>query len=267
MKNEQIVLLGAGNLAVNLGKALYKAGFVISQVYSRTMDSAMSLASELNTEAITNISLVDKSATTIIFALNDSVINEVLDKLEVSDTQLLLHTSGSVHVDVFKNKAPNYGVLYPLQTFSKFRQIQFWDIPVFIEANTKENLARTMQIAREISLNIYLADSAQRQTLHLSGVFMNNFVNYFYSTGSRLSKELGCHFGFDVFKPIILETALKAIESGNPETCQTGPAFRKNKEIVAKHYDMLQKNPEMQNLYTFVTNNISTFYHNETLIG
>jgi predicted short-subunit dehydrogenase-like oxidoreductase (DUF2520 family) len=266
MRKEKIILLGAGNLAVHLGRILQKSGYTILQVYSRTMESAKPLADELNAVPVTDISLIDPSATTIIFALSDSAIGEILDKMTVIDTQLLLHTSGSVNIDIFRNKSKNYGVLYPLQTFSKFRSVNFMDIPVFIEANTKENLTRIMHIARDISLKVNLADSSQRQTLHLSGVFMNNFVNYFYTTGSRLSKDYGCHFGFEVFKPLILETALKAIESGNPAACQTGPAFRKNKEIIAKHRDMLQNNPEIQNLYTFVTNNIGKFYHNETLI-
>ena len=40
----KIVLIGAGNLATNLGKALLSAGHDIIQVYSRTMESAYHLA-------------------------------------------------------------------------------------------------------------------------------------------------------------------------------------------------------------------------------
>lgn len=40
----KIVLIGAGNLATHLGKALLEAGHDIMQVYSRTMESASRLA-------------------------------------------------------------------------------------------------------------------------------------------------------------------------------------------------------------------------------
>lgn len=40
----RIVLIGAGNLATNLGKALHGAGHDIVQVYSHTWDNAQRLA-------------------------------------------------------------------------------------------------------------------------------------------------------------------------------------------------------------------------------
>ena len=43
----KIVLIGAGNLATNLGKALFRAGHEIVQVYSRTEASASELAEVL----------------------------------------------------------------------------------------------------------------------------------------------------------------------------------------------------------------------------
>jgi 3-hydroxyisobutyrate dehydrogenase-like beta-hydroxyacid dehydrogenase len=40
----KIIFIGAGNLATQLAKALLKAGHDIVQVYSRTMESASTLA-------------------------------------------------------------------------------------------------------------------------------------------------------------------------------------------------------------------------------
>ena len=40
IEDTPIVLIGAGNLATNLAKALYRKGFRIVQVYSRTEESA-----------------------------------------------------------------------------------------------------------------------------------------------------------------------------------------------------------------------------------
>lgn len=58
----KIVFIGAGNLATNLAKALFKAGNDIIQVYSRTETSARMLAEKVDAEALTDVDrIVDKA--------------------------------------------------------------------------------------------------------------------------------------------------------------------------------------------------------------
>jgi predicted short-subunit dehydrogenase-like oxidoreductase (DUF2520 family) len=261
MKDHKIVVLGAGNLSVHLTQALYKAGFTILQVFSRKKESASYLAGLVDALPINDLEEIDQKAEIIIIAITDDAIPAVLEKLKINPDAVLIHTAGSVPLSVFNKQFRNTGVLYPFQTFSKFRPVAFDTLPVFVEANTRENLARIMSIARLLSSNVNIADSQQRERLHLSGIFVNNFVNYFYSMGSQLIKNAG--FGFEVLKPLILETAMKAIESNNPMASQTGPAVRNNTEIIKKHIQLLASNPEIQNLYTFVSENILKTYHNQ----
>lgn len=263
MKSSRITLFGAGNLAINLAKALTQTGYRIIQVYSRTTESAEWLANRLNATAITNPADFDHSTDVAIFALNDSALQPVLEQIEFSG-QLALHTSGSMSLDVFKEKAEHYGVLYPLQTFSKSRSIKFHEVPLFIEASSARDLANLKMLAESISARVQVADSLQRRQLHLSAIFANNFVNHFYALAGELIKKSG--FTFDVLKPIIHETALKALETDNPATVQTGPAVRLNQEIIEKHIEMLASRPDLQNLYTFATNSIVTLHHNKTII-
>ena len=263
MKPSRITLFGAGNLAVNIAKALTASGYRIIQVYSRTKESAEWLANRLNATAINNPADFDHSADVIIFALNDDALPIIIDQIEFTG-QLALHTSGSISADIFKGKADHYGVMYPLQTFSKSRTIKFQEVPLFIEANSAKDLANLKMLAESIAANVYLADSNQRRQLHLAGVWANNFVNHFYSLANEMVKKTG--FSFDVLKPIMLETALKAIESDNPSTVQTGPAVRLNKEIIEKHIEMLASKPDLQNLYTFATNSIVKQHHQKTII-
>ena len=263
MKYSRIVMFGAGNVAVHLARALSGAGYRIAQVFSRTEASARPLAEELKAEVITKPADFDTSTDIIIFALNDSVLPDIVNKINFSG-QLALHVSGGLGMDVFKDKAENYGVMYPLQSFSKFRAINFQDVPLFIEANSPKNLANLKMLASTISAKVLLADSLQRRQLHLSAVFASNFVNHFYALSAELIKNSG--FSFDLLKPIILETTLKALESGNPMLSQTGPAVRRDKEVIDKHLEMLATTPDWQNLYTFVTNSIVKLHHNETII-
>jgi predicted short-subunit dehydrogenase-like oxidoreductase (DUF2520 family) len=263
MKFSRIVMFGAGNLAIHLTKALYKAGYPIVQVYSHTENSAKLLAKEVKATAIMNPADFDTSSDAIIFALDDNVLREIINSVDISG-QLALHTSGSIPIDVFKGKADHYGVLYPLQTFSKLRNLNFQDVPIFIESNSPTDLTNLKMLASSIAAKVMLADSLQRRQIHLAAVFASNFVNHMYALTLELAKKSG--FSFEIFKPIILETTLKVIESGDPMTMQTGPAVRKNKEIVQKHIEMLNADPDLQNLYTFVTNSIVKLHHSNTSI-
>lgn len=263
MKPSRIALFGAGNLAVNLAKALTLNGYRISQVYSRTIESASWLANRLSASAITSPSDFDHSADVIIFALNDNVLPQIIDQIEFTG-QLALHTSGSIPLDIFKGKADHYGVLYPLQTFSKSRTVKFHEVPLFIEASSSKDLANLKMLAESIAAKVCIIDSVQRRQLHLAGVFVNNFVNHFYAVAAELVKKSG--FTYEILKPIILETALKAVDSDNPSSVQTGPAVRMNKEIIEKHIEMLASKPDLQNLYTFATNSITTLHHQKTII-
>lgn len=264
MKDRRIAVIGAGNLAVSLTQSLFKAGYPILQVYSRTQASAQDLADKVDALPINDLDQIDQNAEIIIVAITDDAIFGVLEKLEINSDALIMHTSGSVPLSVFNKKFNNVGVFYPFQTFSKFRPMAFDTLPVFLEANSKENLAKIMTIARSISSNIHIADSQQREKIHLAGIFVNNFVNYFYTVGAQLIKNAGCDF--EVLRPLILETALKAIESNNPRASQTGPAVRNNTQIVKKHIQLLASNPAFQNLYTFVSENIIKTYHNQDYI-
>jgi predicted short-subunit dehydrogenase-like oxidoreductase (DUF2520 family) len=263
MKSTRIVMFGAGNVSTHLTRALWNTGYQIVQVYSRTEESAKLLAAEVKAVPITNPADFDTSSDAVIFALNDNVLSEIINQVNISG-QLALHTSGSISIDVFKDKADHYGVLYPLQTFSKSRQLHFQDIPLFIEANGPSQLANLKMLASSVAAKVILADSLQRRQLHLTAVFASNFVNHMYALTLELGKKYG--FSFEVFEPLILETTLKAIESRNPMEVQTGPAVRKNKEIILKHIEMLSAEPDLQNLYTFVTNSILKLHYKDAFI-
>ena len=258
MKSSRITLFGAGNLAISLAKALTASGYRIIQVFSRTTESAEWLANKLNATAITNPTDFDHSSDVIIFALNDNALQPILEQIEFSG-QLALHTSGSLPLDIFKGKAEHYGVLYPLQTFSKSRDVKFHEVPLFIESNSAKDLANLKMLAESISARVHVADSLQRRQLHLSAVFANNFVNHLYVISAQLLEKSG--FSFDVLKPLILETAMKAIGLDNPAAAQTGPAARNNREVMNDHIEMLASNPDWQNLYTFVSNSIVKMLH------
>ena len=249
----KIVFIGAGNLAFHLSKALQNGGFTIAQIYSRTKASAKELADALNTQYTTNVGSIVDDATVYIMSVSDSAIGQLTEHLTTLDG-LVVHTAGSVDVNVFEGKIKNFGVIYPLQTFSKSRTVNFSEIPVFIEANSRDNLHTISKLANAISQKVFYASSDERLQLHLSAVFGCNFVNNLYNVSVQLARK--ARFDMSVLAPLILETAHKALASGNPEEVQTGPAARNDRDVMKKHIESLSDKPEWKELYKLLSDNI-----------
>jgi len=249
-----IVLVGAGNVATHLGKALKDQGYHIIQVYSRTLKSAKILSSQLNAAFITDIGRLNYNADLYLFCLKDEALLPVLCQTSFTD-QLLVHTSGTIPIIVFQGFSNKYGVLYPVQTFSKTRRLELNNVPFCIEANNPETALILENLVSGISKNIIFMDSEKRKLLHLAAVFACNFPNHMYLLAEEILKIKD--LSFELIKPLILETAAKILEF-DPKNAQTGPAVRGDQKILEEHLHMLKNLPEIQKIYTFVSNSIST---------
>lgn len=249
--------IGAGNLATHLSKALQKKGFVISQVYSRTAQSAKALADILSANFVTSVNDIDKDADVYFIALKDSAIDEELSQINFNN-KLIVHCSGSFPLSAIEKYSENIGVFYPLQTFSKKREIDFSEIPVFIEANSTINEKLLLEIAGQISKSVSIINSDKRKTLHISAVFACNFVNHFYTIASDILKSKDIQF--DILKPLILETAQK-VQEMEPEKVQTGPAVRFDENTINAHLHELKDFGDYQELYRSISKSIFEHYN------
>lgn len=243
----KIILIGAGNLATNLGKALLHAGHDILQVYSRTMESASALATLAGGAPVTDLSKVRDDADLYIVSVKDSVVGELLPQLcKGRETKVFLHTAGSLPMNVFEGMAMHYGVLYPMQTFSKEREVNFSVIPCFIEANDKFAHEIIEGLARELSNRVIELSSDDRKYLHLSAVFACNFANHCYAISEEILQKHG--IPFDVMLPLIDETAAKVHEL-SPKKAQTGPAVRFDENVIRKQAALFKENPLLKDIY------------------
>lgn len=253
----RIVLIGAGNLATNLGKALFHAGHEIVQVYSRTEESASALAEVLKCAHTTDLAAVPTNADVFIFALKDDVVERIANQLKKGrENQLFVHTAGSLHVDVLPTA--RRGVLYPMQTFSRYKDVDFSVIPCFIESAQQKDKELLLALAKTISDTVYELDSDNRKYLHLAAVFCNNFVNHCFTLGAQLLKEHG-NLPFSVMLPLIEETANK-LHTMSPHEAQTGPAVRQDKSVLDKHQLLLSSTPNLLKIYELLSESI---YHDQ----
>lgn len=249
----KIVLIGAGNLATHLGKALHAAGHDMVQVFSRTMQSAETLASLLDAEPLTDMVQVRDDADVYIFSVKDSALEQLISQLCGGEKKVFLHTAGSMPMSVFRGKALHYGVLYPMQTFSKQREVDFSIIPCFIEANDEFALKQIEGLAGQISHRVFQLSSEDRKYLHLSAVFACNFANHCYAASQELLQQHG--IPFDVMLPLIDETAAK-VHGMTPKEAQTGPAVRYDENVIGKQIQLLENQPYFQKIYDCMSKSI-----------
>lgn len=265
----RITLVGSGNLATQLGKALAEAGHSIMQVYSHTLVHAQTLASFVGGEAVAEIEQIRDGADIYIFALKDAVLQQVATQLHshlqslrggvgrsAIPAPLFVHTAGSMSIDTIPSCRK--GVIYPMQTFSKARDVSFADIPIFVEAVQSADLDIIRSIAQSVSNRVYEMSSDDRKYLHLSAVFCCNFVNHCYRLGELLLQ--GHDIPFDVMLPLIDETARKVHEL-SPRDAQTGPAVRWDNNVMDRHTQLLEGLADMQSIYKLLSQSI----HNDQL--
>ena len=248
-----IVLIGAGNVATQLGKVFHQKGLNILQVYSRTKNSAEQLASKVDAQAISDLSQLNQHADLYLISVSDDAIGEISAQLK-SLSGILAHTSGSVGMEILKSSATKTGVFYPLQTFSKIKAVDFTEIPICIEASDDETEILLFGLAGKISGDVRQINSLQRANIHLAAVFVNNFTNYMYYLGEDFLKEKG--ISFDILLPLIHETAEK-MKHQKPLEAQTGPAIRNDARIILKHLNILKDDPEKQEIYRLISQKIS----------
>lgn len=249
---KRIIIIGSGNVAEALVRALSHAGLPPVQVFARDHAKAARMAAICGCPFSTDPHDL-MPADLYIIAVTDKAIRTAAGQMDFSGG-VVAHTAGSVGMDVFPPNVRNAAVFYPLQTFTRGRDIDFRKVPVLIEAKNSVSLQCVREVAAALSDTVVEVDSKKRGMIHLAAVFVNNFTNYMYTVGEELTREAG--FDFGLLKPLILETADKALDSPSPSDVQTGPAVRNDFQTRASHCEMLTNKPYLQNIYISISKNI-----------
>lgn len=249
----KIIFIGSGNVATHMSMAMKKAGHVITQVYSRNIDNADALATILSCEATDNVDNVSRNADVYVFSVKDDALEGLIEKIcPMVPDAICLHTAGSMPMDVFKGKAQHYGVLYPMQTFSRSRAVNFGEVPCFIEASDNDTQNSIAKLAQSITESVRVLSSEKRKSLHLAAVFACNFTNHCYHLAERVLEEAG--IDFSLYLPLIDETARKVHEL-SPKAAQTGPAVRYDENVINRHIAMLT-DERMKEIYRIMSEDI-----------
>jgi predicted short-subunit dehydrogenase-like oxidoreductase (DUF2520 family) len=244
----KVTIVGSGNVAQHLIKAFAKMTEIeLVQVVCRSKKEVQLLiAPEKITDNFDQLRATD----VVIIAVSDDAVAQVSSEITLKNV-LVVHTSGSIAMDDLDSKNRK-GVFYPLQTFSKTKEVNFSQIPIAIEAEKHEDLLLLEKVAKTISNHVQQIDSSQRKALHVAAVFVCNFVNHLYQIGNEICSQN--QLPFDLLKPLIMETAGK-IMTLPPKEAQTGPAKRKDTMVINKHLNFLKENNHKE-IYKLLTQSI-----------
>ncbi|MCZ2394375.1 MAG: DUF2520 domain-containing protein [Chitinophagales bacterium] len=256
---KRIVLIGSGSVASTLAKVLYNSGHEILEVVSRNLANAENLAQQVHAKRVMDdFSRVTQYANLYIIAVSDDAIENVVQQLP-NVNGLVVHTSGSVDSSVLKSKFKNWGVFYPLQTFTKGRELDFNKIPILIYSNKSQHLNFLQEMAASIGSISYTLDDHARSHVHIAAVIINNFGNHLLVLARKYVTEyqLPPH----IFQALIQETTAKALDMGS-ENSQTGPAKRGDLKTIEKHLEMIRSsnNVTLFSLYEIFSKSIMDLY-------
>jgi predicted short-subunit dehydrogenase-like oxidoreductase (DUF2520 family) len=247
----KIVILGSGNVAYHLAKAFSQNGILISQIFGRNDRDLKEIFEKLKIPySTTDLAIADF----YIIAVNDDYIEEISKNI-FQNNCLVAHTSGSLPKEILVG---NYrkASFYPLQTFSKLKDLNYSEIPFFVEAENEEDLNILKNIASMISKNVMKSDYEKRKYIHLTAVFACNFVNHLFARGKEISDSQNIPFSY--FIPLIEETIAK-IREIDPKSAQTGPAVRNDARVLKLHEELIQDEDQLK-IYRTMNESIKKMY-------
>lgn len=234
-----VVLLGTGRLGSHLAKALRRVeGYRLVYHYGRSLGM--------------RLEDIPRQADIYLFAISDEALPEVW--VAMPETRgVWIHTAGSVSLERLTAYHQPAGVLYPLQTFTKGRAIDWASVPLYYEGDEEARF-----LAEALSEQSYYADSDGRGKLHLAAVFACNYSNYLISLAEDyLSSE-----GFEpkTLLPLLRETMVK-LETLPAREAQTGPALRGDEATLTRHRHLLAERPALRELYDLLAAGIQRQHH------
>ena len=247
---QNISIVGSGNVAYHLGKALKNNGVKINFIYARNEKEGICLAENLDSQFTSELHLLS-NADLVLLCIPDDVIYDLVDQIPNKN---IAYTSGSVELKEIEGK--NIGVFYPLQTFRKTDTLAIDKVPFFIEALNKTLENNLISLAKKISNNVSIVSSEERKKYHLSAVFINNFINHLLYLAKKEADKNG--IVWENLLPLLEETLKKNLIS-NPFDNQTGPAKRNDVQTINKHVSMLEG--KSKEIYQLITESIKSTYH------
>jgi len=259
----RVSIVGTGNVGYHLTAMLRNIKSVhLVNILGTTLAKAKTIRGQQQTihvDSVGQLLAVDY----LIIAVSDASIASVSKALAANDKledTIICHTSGSTSSAVLATHRL-YGVLYPLQTFTKGQRMGYRNIPMCICANSDQATSDLASLAALISDDVRPISDSQRAAIHLSAVVANNFINHIIHLAQQRLQHLG--IDADILTPLIEQTVKKAANIG-ALSAQTGPAKRADQAVLSQQMAALHKEEHILSIYKAVTDSILHTYNHKS---
>ncbi len=247
-----ISIIGSGNTATVLGRIFKEKNHTINEIAGRNKIEVIKLAEELNANACIELKELNKNSDVYIIAVKDNAVAEASAQLKL-DEKVVAHTAGSISINILKNTAKNYGVLYSLQSLRK--EISYLPgIPFLIDANNGFTNDILFRLAASVATSVTNADDETRLQYHVSAVIVSNFTNHLFALAKNYCDKTKTDF--NLLLPLIDET-VNRLHYYEPSAMQTGPAIRNDETTMQKHLQLLNDFPQLKNIYELMSESIA----------
>jgi predicted short-subunit dehydrogenase-like oxidoreductase (DUF2520 family) len=247
-----ISIIGSGNVAWHLAKALKASGNNLWQITGRNENTVNEIATLVAAEPNYSFQKINTNSDLLLLCVKDDAI-EQLASLLPKTKGIVAHTSGFRSKNSLAACSENFGIFYPLQTMKKHVEISFETVPFLIEGNNTEVENELSTLAAQLSKSIHTVNELQRQYIHVAAVFANNFTNHLYELAENILSAQ--NLSLDLLRPLMAQSAAN-VQQFSPSKLQTGPAARKDFFTIEAHLKLLSSDIEMTKVYSIITESI-----------
>jgi predicted short-subunit dehydrogenase-like oxidoreductase (DUF2520 family) len=263
MTPRTVAIIGAGRVGSAVGFLLNKAGYTITAVVNRSLESAEKASAFIGTGEPTADLAAASKAGIILIATPDRAIREVCERIAAGGLKagsIVIHTSGAHTLDLLsaaEARAAHRAVLHPLQSLASREQgVKTLPGSYFrIEADPAA-LAPAKEIVKalggvELAMPKWSQDNDSAALYHAGAVAVSNYFVTLIDYGLKFYQALGADKkeALSAVLPLIRGTLSNIETLGIPDAL-TGPIMRGDIETIRGHLTAMKKRtPELLGLY------------------
>lgn len=251
---EKIVIIGTGGIATS-----FAAAFIKSKKYSvYAVGSDVEKTEEFckKNKLINYKELEVKKDLIFLLAVPDSQI-EFCARKYGKIAKLLVHFSGTTSLETLKINSLNAAVCWPLESFSKNKKINLTKVICAVDSSNEFASHLIIELIRSLNSKYVFLNNEERVKLHLTAVILNNFMYHLFTLIKEWTKNE--KINSTLLKGLFKNTISSFYTDDKGEN-QTGPAKRKDEEIIQQHINLLKDYPELQSIYKLFTQSIMQKY-------
>lgn len=244
---EEIIVVGAGNLAWHLIQILQQAEYDVA-LASRDPNRVAGWPVR-----VIGLADIPVEPAMVFIAVPDNAIYTVTAELslQLPPEVPIIHTSGATPVAKINPYFRQRGALWPIRSLRQGENVTDWrDLPLVFYSDNAALTQVLSELCHQLSDKTYELNDEQRAQLHLAAVFSNNFVTILYQIGYDICKNNS--LDFELLSLIVKENRKGFNSTVMPINFLTGPAIRKDYETLNKHINLLSKQ-DIKDIYEILS--------------